>query len=129
MPEMYTIGDDGLPKDASSVGWGDSLTFYVSPNGKAYHRNNHCTKNATIPCHAVRLNRRYPCNKCRPIAPDTSWYDAYSRIDKLIKEYDIPTLQGKRVSFICGTALSRGKPIVESTSLVRASLGEEVADP
>lgn len=92
MPDDMEIGPDGLPKEVNSSGWGDSLTFYVSPSGQAYHRRPTCTKSASIPTHATKLGSRRPCSKCFPCAPNMEWYWAYRRIIKQLEEYKVNTL-------------------------------------
>lgn len=92
MPDGIEIGPDGLPKEVHSSGWGDSLTFYVSPSGQAYHMRPTCTKSAIIPTHAANLRDRRPCCRCFPCAPDMDWYLRYSSIIKLLEDYQIHTL-------------------------------------
>ena len=92
MPDGIEIGPDGLPKEVNSSGWGDSLTFYVSPSGQAYHRRPTCTKSASIPTHAAKLGSRRPCSKCYPCAPNMEWYWAYRRIMRQLEEYKVNTL-------------------------------------
>lgn len=92
MPDGIEIGPDGLPKEVNSSGWGDSLTFYISPSGQAYHMCPTCTKSAIIPIHAANLRNRRPCYRCFPCAPDMEWYWRYRSILKLLEDYQIHTL-------------------------------------
>lgn len=89
MPANMEIGPDGLPKEVLAAGWGDSLTFYVSRSGQAYHRRPTCTKSAGIPTHATELNGRRPCCRCSPRVPNLEWYWAYRRIIKQLEDYKI----------------------------------------
>ena len=80
MPDMVSLGEDGLPME---------LTFFVSKSGKAFHRSASCNMYATIPCHALHLGERIPCSRCRPVRPDLSWYDAYRTALYNIKTYQV----------------------------------------
>lgn len=99
MPDIYVIGQNGLPKEKYAQGWGESLTFYISPSGRAYHRNPTCAKNANIPCHAFRLSWRHPCGRCRPPVPETSWYGKYQSAMQIVDRYDIRL----KPTILCGT--------------------------
>ncbi|MBR3752566.1 MAG: YHYH domain-containing protein [Ruminiclostridium sp.] len=89
MPDMVTIGEDGLPKVPSLWDWGEEFTFFVSKSGKAFHRSASCNTYATIPCHALHLGIRTPCTRCKPVRPDLSWYDAYRTALYNIKTYQV----------------------------------------
>ncbi len=89
MPDGIEIGPDGLPKETSADGWGDSLTFYVSPSGQAYHQRPTCTRSADIPIHAANLEYRSPCHRCFPCVPDMDWYWRYRSILNELERYEI----------------------------------------
>lgn len=105
MPDCYVIGQNNLPKEPFMPGWGDSLTFYISPNGRAYHKTPTCTKNANLPCHAFQLSGRVPCKRCCPPVPDTTWYRKYQEALRIVEKYEISL----KISFICGTPLIRAE--------------------
>lgn len=105
MPDGYVIGQNNLPKEPFVQGWGESLTFYISPRGHVYHRNPTCTKSANLPCHALRLYGRRPCKKCSPPVPDTAWYVEYLKTMRIIEKYEVSL----KVSFVCGTPLIRAE--------------------
>lgn len=89
MPCGVEIGPDGLPKEIGSDNWGQSLTFYVSPSGYAYHARPTCSKAASITTHAANLRNRSPCQRCHPCAPNMDWYWSYKRIMGELKTYQI----------------------------------------
>ena len=80
MPDMVSLGEDGLPRE---------IIFFVSKSGKAFHRSASCNMHATIPCHAQHLGDRIPCTRCRPVRPDLSWYDAYRTALRNIEKYKV----------------------------------------
>ena len=85
MPPGVFIGPDGFPFSNTH-----DFIFYVSKTGESFHRKMTCTKGAYIPCHAVFLGPRIPCKRCRPVAPDVTWFEEYQKAMKIVREYNIP---------------------------------------
>lgn len=88
IPPGVEIGPDGLPRVAGEEGWGNAYTFYISLNGRAFHRKCGCS-GARSPEHAVYCTWRNPCRLCWPDFPDLTWYEEYLKIHAIKKKYDI----------------------------------------
>lgn len=88
MPPEVEIGEDGLPKEAGAVGWGDKFTFYTTYSGQAFHRVRGCSGSYTA-THAIHCTSRYPCSRCNPQLPDLSWFAQYQEIRQIKHKYSI----------------------------------------
>ena len=82
-PKGYIIGNDGLPKEIFSSGWGESLTVYVASNGQKIHLKKNCGSGWLYQTNVYKLSNRKvsPCLKCAGAykMPDMSWYVEYKR--------------------------------------------------
>lgn len=95
VPEGFTVGSDGLPKEKSSRGWGKAFTMYQSKRGKKIHHKYGCC-NATEPRHIIQLNYHLPyiqdamCKKCckNYNYPSLGWYNNYVSYAKLVDTYE-----------------------------------------
>ena len=88
IPANTSIGNDGLPKDSNTTGWGMNHTVYIasSSSGK-YHRHN--CQHAGKAIHAYYAQRMEPCKICKPKIPNYSWYKEYLEIVQIKKKYGI----------------------------------------
>lgn len=89
MPETVWFDQDGDPRSPGFWKWGYDMTFFVLKTGKAFHRDPFCNRNASIPCHALRLGARTPCTRCKPEKPDLSWYYKYLGEMAYIETYKV----------------------------------------
>lgn len=94
IPSNYEIGEDDLPKERGSRGWGRAFTLYRSHSGKKLHSQKACG-NATIKIHLYHV-RNYAyikdifCANCckNYTVPDLKWYEDYLKQQRAQNEYD-----------------------------------------
>lgn len=94
IPSNYEIGEDNLPKERGSRGWGRAFTLYRSHSGKKLHSKKACG-NATIKIHLYHV-RNYAyikdifCANCckNYTVPDLKWYEDYLKQQRTQNEYD-----------------------------------------
>lgn len=80
IPPEYAIGSDGLPKEADSWYWGESLTLYRTTSGSKLHQKFGCS-NATTKTHICKYyhNLKKSSSLCQICSkdykiPDLTWY-------------------------------------------------------
>lgn len=86
-PSNTAIGNDGLPKDNNSSGWGINHTVYMSSVYGKYHRKN--CRYAGKAMHAYYARNMEPCRICKPVIPNYDWYQDYLKIVQIKKRYGI----------------------------------------
>jgi len=91
MPPDVEIGPDSLPKERKSKNWGRKYTFYITPNGKAFHCRYGCSSaRHRIHAYSLQTSSYAPCKRCKPELPDLSWYSEYNKIQSIKARYNIP---------------------------------------
>lgn len=92
IPSGVEIGEDGLPKQTNTKGWGSKFTFYASGSkdspDRSFHKKRGCSS-ATFKLHACQIGSRKPCRRCCPQHPDLQWFQEYRRIQEIKKKYSI----------------------------------------
>lgn len=87
MPEGVNLSEYGFPYSYDISGK-DAYTFYISKNGKCFHRKKGCG-NAYISLNAVQISARKPCKTCKPHIPDLLWYYTYLNVLDNLSRYNI----------------------------------------
>lgn len=97
MPFGTIIGEDDLPRQVDSkYAWGPKYTFYVTKNGKVFHRDPRCSGWRLVAIHALYIGDRRPCKICKPMRPDLSWFMPYLNAKNNIKTLPSKTKEGNR---------------------------------
>lgn len=90
----YKIGDDGLPKEKSSKGWGKDFTLYATNTGSKLHTRYGCS-GAGTPVHICLYYEKdnfseLMCDKCGKDyeIPDLRLYEIYLLFNSEKKEFE-----------------------------------------
>lgn len=89
-PNGEWIGPDGLPCSSGDGKWGDRFTFYLTANGKSFHKKRGCSS-ASIEINAYNVKYRdlSPCKRCNPRIPSLDWFEEYLEIEDTRRKYGI----------------------------------------
>lgn len=87
MPEDVKLNEYGFPYSYDITGK-DAYTFYISKNGKCFHRKKGCG-NAYISFNAVQISVSRPCKTCKPSIPNLLWYYQYLDVLDHLNKYEI----------------------------------------